>query len=421
MTKRPVTRDGERISSTAAISALSKEKLQMEAQRYQRGSLSLQKRKSLPDAWTFRYYVEEAGRRVYKKVVVGTVLQFPKRKDAEKAVAQLRVDINEGAEFAPMNIEQLAAHYMRVELPTKAPSTRAIYHYNLHKHILPIWGQKTLASIKPIEVENWIRRLKSVKGKDYSPAVKSKVRNQFHALFSHAIRYEWASRNPITPVRTSARRLRTPEFLDAAEFQALIGELSLRERVMVLLAGSTGIRRSELIALRWNALNFELFQANITTSVWRNQTADCKTEASRRPVPLHPFVIEQLQSWRKESLYKGEDDYIFPSVRHNGEHPIAPDMVLRRHIRPALKRLGIEKRIGWHSFRHGLGTMLRQQGVDLKTAQDLLRHANSRITMEIYQQSVSAEKRLANALVVKGLLGNTSLPSSSVPVEERDK
>jgi integrase len=78
-------------------------------------------------------------------------------------------------------------------------------------------------------------------------------------------------------------------------------------------------------------------------------------------------------------------------------------MVLKRHIRPALERLGVKKRIGWHSFRHGLATMLRQVGVDIKTAQELLRHANSRITLDIYQQSLSEEKRAGAALAFQGL------------------
>ncbi|MGA9669971.1 MAG: tyrosine-type recombinase/integrase [Terracidiphilus sp.] len=87
-------------------------------------------------------------------------------------------------------------------------------------------------------------------------------------------------------------------------------------------------------------------------------------------------------------------------------------MILRRHIRPALVRIGVKKQIGWHSFRHGLATMLRQKGVDIKTAQELLRHANSRITQDIYQQAVSEEKRLAQNLVFRGLLegGSTQHP-----------
>jgi site-specific recombinase XerD len=97
--------------------------------------------------------------------------------------------------------------------------------------------------------------------------------------------------------------------------------------------------------------------------------------------------------------------------------PIAPEMILRRHIRPALKKLGITKRIGWHSFRHGLATMLRQNGVDVKTAQELLRHANSRITMGIYQQSVSEEKRMAQELAFGSLLKGVSVEHPSAPSE----
>jgi integrase len=185
---------------------------------------------------------------------------------------------------------------------------------------------------------------------------------------------------------------------------------------MVLLDGSTGLRRGELIALRWRDLDFELNQANVTRSVWRNVEGDAKTEASRKPVPIHPIVIEQLKQWRLVTLYQSEEDYLFPSIAKNGSQPITPDMILRRHIRPALERIGVTKRIGWHSFRHSLGTMLRQKGVDVKTAQELLRHANSRTTMDLYQQSVSEEKRRAPGTHVSWdvFRGQTSAPFSTL-------
>ena len=252
------------------------------------------KRKSQPDAWVFRYYAEEGGRRTYKKKIVGTVLEFPKRKDAEKAVIQLRVDVNEGAAFAPMNLEQLAAHYQRVELPLKAYSTAEGYKSYLALHVVPKWGKHSLSAIKSVEVESWLRNFKKINGQPASPGTKTKIRNLMSALFSHAIRYGWASTNPITAVRTSAKRVRTPDILSPEEFQALLLELSQRERVMVMLDGSTGLRRGELIALRWRDIDFELMQANVTHSVWHNVEGDTKTEASRKPVPLHPLVIVEL-------------------------------------------------------------------------------------------------------------------------------
>ena len=296
----------DNIDSTTAISARAKENIRMQAQRYQRGSLSLLKRKSQPDTWVFRYYAEEGGRRAYKKKIVGTVIDFPKRKDAEKAVAQLRVDVNDGAAFAPMNVEQLVAHYQRVELPLKAHSTAEGYKSYLALHVVPKWGKHSLSAIKSVEVESWLRNLKKVNGKPASPGTKTKIRNLFSTLFSHAIRYEWAARNPITAVRTSAKRLRTPDILTAEEFQALLLKLSQRERVMVLIAGSTGLRRGELIALRWQDIDFELIQANVTHAIWHNVEGDTKTEASRKPVPLPLLVVEELKQWRSVTLYRAE-------------------------------------------------------------------------------------------------------------------
>ena len=389
----------------------------MQAQRYQRGSLSILKRKSQPDAWAFRYYSEENGHRTYKRKIVGTVVEFPKRKDAEKAVMQLRVDVNEGAAFAPMNVDQLAAHYKSVEIPLKAHSTAEGYKNFLKVHVIPRWGQYALSAIKSVEVETWLRNLKRMDGQPTSPATKSKIRNLMSALFSHAIRNEWAARNPITEVRTSAKRLRTPDILTAGEFQALLLELAQRERVMVLLAGSTGLRRGELIALRWRDVDLEAKQANITHSVWHNVEGNTKTEASRKPVPLPSLVVDELKQWKLVSIYRADDDYIFPSIAKNGSQPIQPDMILKRHIRPALERIGVKKQIGWHSFRHGLGTMLRQKKVDIKTAQELLRHANSRITLDIYQQALSDEKRDAADLAFRGLTERVPSQHPSAPSE----
>jgi site-specific recombinase XerD len=70
-----------------------------------------------------------------------------------------------------------------------------------------------------------------------------------------------------------------------------------------------------------------------------------------------------------------------------------------------LVRAGLkEKRIGWHNFRHSLATNLRSMGVDVKIAQELLRHTNSRTTLDIYTRAVSQQKRDASALVTDLLI-----------------
>ena len=301
-------------------------------------------------------------------------------------------------------------------MPSKAYSTREGYKNNLKHHILPKWGQHTLSSVKAVAVEAWLRGLKTNTGKVASPATKTKIRNLMSAIFSHAIRHEWASHNPITSVRSSSKRLRAPDILTPEEFQALIPELSSRARVMVLVAGSTGLRRGELVGLRWCDVDFESGEADVQRSVWRNVVGDTKTEISRKPVPLPPFVVEELRLWREGSLYRGVDEFVFPSIRSNGLRPISPDSVLKREIRPALVRIGVKKLVGWHTFRHTLATLLDSLGVDIKTTQELMRHANPGITLSIYQQAVSKEKRSAqnlafSAMFLSGVQSNPSAPS----------
>jgi integrase len=365
--------------------------------RLQEGSILRLKRKSGSDVWVFRWYEDFGGTRTYRKTTIGTVDKLPARRDAENAVVALRRNIN--AEFkVPETLTELITHYRQNELTPdhKAFATIEATSVYLRRHIQPVWGAKRLGEVRTVDVEKWLHHLV------YAPGTRSKIRNIMSALFNHAIRHEWIERNPITKVRTSSKRLREPDVLSPTEFAALLPELHLRERTMVMLAGSTGLRRSEMMALVWRDIDLTLMQIHVRRSCVRNHFGDTKTEASRKPVPLHPSVVRYLELWRAESAYRGEDDFLFPSERLTGKKPLSPDMVLKKMIRPALVRAGVQgKVIGWHSFRHSLATNLRAAGVDLKTAQELLRHANSRITLDVYTHAVSATKREANDRVMQ--------------------
>lgn len=74
--------------------------------------------------------------------------------------------------------------------------------------------------------------------------------------------------------------------------------------------------------------------------------------------------------------------------------------VMQYHIQPAAQRLGINKRIGWHTFRRTYTTLLHANGEDVKAVQELLRHGSARITMDVYAQAMTPAKRQAQGKVV---------------------
>ena len=84
---------------------------------------------------------------------------------------------------------------------------------------------------------------------------------------------------------------------------------------------------------------------------------------------------------------------------------------MRYYIQPAGRRVGITKRIGWHTFRHTYSTLLRSEGVDIKVMQELLRHASSRVTMDTYTQAITSAKRKAQSSVVGLFTAKVNPPS----------
>jgi integrase len=147
--------------------------------------------------------------------------------------------------------------------------------------------------------------------------------------------------------------------------------------------------------------NFQTLELSVTRSIWHQIVGDCKTEASAKPVPLDSYMAEDLLRWRRISPYPMPGDWIFASPTMRGKQPYWPDNLMKRYIRPAARKAGIHKQIGWHTFRHTFGTLLKANGEDIKTVQELLRHANSRITLEVYTQAVTSQKRAAQSKVVR--------------------
>lgn len=91
---------------------------------------------------------------------------------------------------------------------------------------------------------------------------------------------------------------------------------------------------------------------------------------------------------------------MFASSKAEGRRPYWPSQLMRKHIKPIAHTLGIEKRIGWHTFRHTYSTLLRSTGADLKVMQELMRHASVRLTLDHYTQAITPAKRAAQSAVL---------------------
>jgi integrase len=273
--------------------------------------------------------------------VIGTVEQFPTRDLAQVAVNGLRMSINQNRNRQreqSIVVADLVDHYIQTELSDEADwhshATRIVYSQFLKRWIRPHWGCVGIRDVRTVAVERWLKQLCRVDGERLADATKAKIRNLMSVLFNHAIRYEWLEqgRNPITLVRQSAQRKWTPEILEPHEIQNLLLQLSSCFRLMVLLDVTTGLRRSELLALKWSDVDFSSLELNVVRSIYLRMIGNCKTEASRKPVPLDAHVAADLWLWKEVSKYSKFDDWIFASPHTQGRFPIvaANAQLLRR-------------------------------------------------------------------------------------------
>ena len=383
----------------------------------QRGSLAMVSRKEAPSVWQLRWSEKNLhGVRVQRKRVIGSVERYPDEAAARSAVTVLLAEINSDKvrmSSRSITMAQLCDHFEQRELARdntwRSYATKKTYHAYLTRWIRPHWRHYELAEIRTIQVESWLRTL---------PLAKSscaKIRNLMSVLFNHACRYELFDRNPIYLVRQSAKRRRAPTILIPSEIKALVDSLGIRERTLVLLAVSTGLRQSELFGLKWGDVDFAQKTMNVTRSIVYGVVGPCKTEASQKPVPVHPTVLKTLSEWRRTCRYNKSDDWVFASRRHRGRTPFWGQAILRRYIRPVAQRAGIQKRFGWHTFRHTYSTLLRCVGTEFKVMQELLRHSTLRSTLDVYTQALAPAKHAAQAaifsLVFSGEANGTSQPS----------
>jgi len=373
------------------------------------------------DVYEYRYYRTRVdGKRTSTNFVVGSVAELKTEAGAWAKVRKINFNPNSPANTTskPITFGELAKDYMRVELAIdqsnaaipKAHSTVETYRRYINRHILPRWESIRASEMEPIAIQNWLceSRVRS----NLSNSTLVKVRNVMVAIFKHAQRYGLLPRtqeaNPMVFVRQSSVSNYEPVVLTLAQCVDILANLTGMHRVLVLADAATGLRISEILALRWSDIDTANSCIRVIRAYVYGRFGPPKSKASKKPVPLHPLLAESLATWRKETPYPTNDDFVFPSFRLKGAKPPRANMLVADHLQPAARKAGIAGRIGFHTLRRTLASALVANGSDIRLVQELLRHSNPVITLDAYARSTTPAKIEAQGWVMQQLLTESS-------------
>jgi integrase len=166
---------------------------------------------------------------------------------------------------------------------------------------------------------------------------------------------------------------------------------------MVSVAICTGLRVSEILALRCSRIDFDRLTMTVRVKAVNGRLGRVKTECSEDELPLDPHFATLLRDW-KDRCRETSGDWVFPS--HVTDRCFHSSPIQQDYIRPAGQKLGLDG-VGWHTFRHTYRAWLDASEAPVGVQQKLMRHANISTTMNVYGNALMESKRDANSKVVR--------------------
>ncbi|MDQ0943495.1 site-specific integrase [Streptomyces sp. V1I1] len=306
-------------------------------------------------------------------------------------------------------LENVAVHQLRENTHTRYTAVARLY-------LIPGLGRKKLAKLTAKDVRTWLNQLRTTcqccaRGLDaardeprccsadkccskrLSPLTLAYVHSVLKSALEHAVREEEIPRNVARNVRTGAPRPRRFEPLTTEEARAFLAATSNHSlNALFELALRTGLRKGELLGLRWEDLDLVGGIASIRRTLQRTNSSGLtalptKTQSSERRIALPTPCLRSLEQHRSRQLQEREaageswqnSGYVF--TRPNGA-PIE-GTTLTRHFTALLRRARL-RRIRFHDLRHSTATLLLEQGVELVVIKELLGHAHIGVTATVY-------------------------------------
>jgi len=351
-----------------------------------------------PGLWQGRIgFVDPITGKYTRKSVYGRT-----RKEARDKVEALLARVRAGgpATDATETVGAWCTRWVTGSLPASRlkESTQLSYESVVRRQVLraPI-AQVSMRKLKPSDIDAWILWMREARDDRGRRAVaETTVRRAFYVLrkaLQGAVRDGIIAANPLARVDPPVARAPEADHFTVREVADILDSARDTYLYPLLLAvASTGARRSELLGLRWQNIDVENNSIHILSALNATRDglvlADLKTQGSRRRVPVPQEVIDALVALRQVTAQGflgiarvvGDDEYVFQ--RRDGR-PLSFDTV-NRHLNVVAQAAGVGRRVGLHMFRHSAATRWLDGGLNPRATSELLGHASTRITMDIY-------------------------------------
>lgn len=352
---------------------------------------------------------------------------YSSRREAERALSKLQVEIDEGRYVAPGT--KTLAQFVRDDwLPATSvrvrPLTLKHYREQLERYALPELGHLRLDKLEPLMLtKHYAMLLKRPKGRgvgNLSPRTVRYTHVVLKRALQDAVVWRMLGHNPCIgaqpPSEAAARppEMQTWSLEELHEF--LRGTEGDRDHIGYVLAATCGLRRGEVCGLRWTDLDLtprtgpphlQVRQQLVMLGNTPTLSAP-KTAASRRRVALDPGTVDLLERHRLqqkiERLACGPawQESRLVVARPDGG-PVNPTDWARRFYKQ-VRRLGLPK-IRFHDLRHTHATLALQAGIHPKIMSERLGHTSTAFTLDIYSHAVptlQGEAALAVGALVLG-------------------
>jgi integrase len=257
-------------------------------------------------------------------------------------------------------------------------------------HLTPFFGERTLDAIEPEDVIDLVALLER---KGRAAATVRGVIATLSALFvfAKAPYRRWAVMNPCEgvdlpalPDRNEIRYLTMPQ-IDRLIANVRPSRFAHLDRAIFITAVMTGLRKGELVALRWRDVDWEASRIRVRRNYTRGEFGTPKSRRSSRSVPMTSELATELRRVWNQTIYRDPDDLVFAHPDHGG---VLPKVNISRRFSAALRAAGLEDH-RFHDLRHTFGTRMAAAGVPLRTLQEWLGHRDITTTQRYADYSPS--------------------------------